>query len=67
MGDLNKLFGFYKLENNLVKIKSNVHPVETSSIEKDDWDYYSENGVEEAFETNTILERLRKKQPRRRK
>ena len=33
---------------------------------KEDWDYYAENGTEEAFETNTILEKLRKGRRRKR-
>jgi integrase len=35
------------------------------SATDEDWEYYSKNGTEEAFETNTILERLRKKRRKR--
>jgi hypothetical protein len=31
----------------------------------EDWEYYSENGTEEVFETSTILEKLQKKRRRR--
>ena len=35
------------------------------SATDEDWEYYSENGMEGAFETSTILEKLQKKRRRK--
>jgi len=37
------------------------------SATDEDWEYYSENGMEKAFETFTILEKLEKLQKKRRR